>query len=245
MPDIFVSKEKVFKKPILNKSTLPEKSVFSKKSKKYIKKQRRKRLDSVLGAETVEDFCKRGNGQLASFCYYPKNLSFINKDPEEEIILLVRKHVFTNFRWIIIALIMLLAPAFYSVLPFFEFLPSGFKVIIVLIWYLITFAFILEKFLSWFFNVNILTDERIIEVDFLNLIYREMTDANIDQIQDVTVQMGGGIRTLLNFGNIQIQTAAEIPQIQFESIPAPDKVAKILRELRVEEEIEKIEGRVR
>jgi len=99
--------------------------------------------------------------------------------------------------------------------------------------------------LGWFFHVNIVTDERIIEVDFVNLIYREITDANIDQIQDVTVEMGGGIRTYFNYGDLIIQTAAEIPKIDFEAVPKPDMVAKVLRELRVEEEQEKLEGRVR
>ena len=40
------------------------------------------------------------------------------------------------------------------------------------VWYLILAAFIFEEFLGWFFNVNIITDERIVEVDFHNLIYR-------------------------------------------------------------------------
>jgi len=44
---------------------------------------------------------------------------------------------------------------------------------------------------------------------------------------------------------VVIQTAAAIPLITFEAVPKPDKVAKTLRELRVEEEQEKIEGRVR
>jgi hypothetical protein len=61
----------------------------------------------------------------------------------------------------------------------------------------------------------------------------------------VTVKMGGVIRTMFNYGDVIIQTAAEIPQIEFHAVPHPDRVAAILRELRVEEEREKLEGRVR
>ena len=117
--------------------------------------------------------------------------------------------------------------------------------IVVFVWYLFTVSFTLEKFLAWFFNVNVITDERIIDVDFHNLIYRQISDANIDQIQDVTVEVGGGIRTFLNYGNVVIQTAAEVLRIDLLDIPRPDDVAKILRSLRVEEEKEKLEGRVR
>jgi membrane protein YdbS with pleckstrin-like domain len=182
---------------------------------------------------------------FAAFSYFPDKTDFLNRDAEEEIILLLRKHPFTNVKWILIALFMLIAPMFLTVFPYFDLLPVRFQIASILIWYLVTLAFVIEEFLSWFFHVNIITDERIIEVDFLNLLYRELTDANIDQIQDVTVKIGGALRTTFNYGDIQIQTAAEIPQIVFEAAPRPDAVAKILRELRVEEEIEKLEGRHR
>jgi hypothetical protein len=182
---------------------------------------------------------------LSTFCYWPDHVEFINKDPEEEVVLLLRKHLITNLRWVILAFFMIIAPSFLPILSFFEFLPFRFQVFLVVIWYLVTTAFVLEKFLSWYFHVSIITDERIIEVDFPNLIYREITDANIDQIQDVTVEVGGASRTFLHYGNIIIQTAAQIPKLEFEAVPHPDKVAKILRELRIEEEIEKLEGRVR
>jgi len=108
---------------------------------------------------------------LSAFCYYPDNVKFINEDPEEKIILLLRKHPITNLGWLSITFLMLIAPPFLSVASPFEMLPWGFQIILSLVWYLITTAFVLEQFLSWFFHVNIVTDERIIEVDFVNLLY--------------------------------------------------------------------------
>lgn len=181
------------------------------------------------------------------FCYslYPDKAKFINEDPEEKVVLLLRRHPLTNLNWILLSIAMIVAPAFMSVFTFFELLPSEFQIVLIMIWYLVTSAFILERFLIWYFHVNIVTDERIIDVDFVNLFYREITDANIDQIQDVTVEVGGGARTFFGYGNVVIQTAAEVPKIDFESVPHPDKIARILRELRIEEEVEKLEGRVR
>ncbi|KKQ43821.1 MAG: hypothetical protein US62_C0041G0010 [Candidatus Woesebacteria bacterium GW2011_GWA1_37_8] len=179
------------------------------------------------------------------FYYYPDNVNFITREPEEKIILMLRAHPITNLRWMLTGLLMSLAPIFFLFFPFFEKLPIGYQNILVIIWYLITFAFIFEEFLMWFFHVNIVTDERIIEVDFVSIFAREITDANLDQIQDVTSQIVGGVWTFFNFGNVIVQTASEIPRITFEKVPKPDEVSKILRELRVEEEQEKIEGRVR
>lgn len=183
--------------------------------------------------------------KLTAFNYYPDNTNFVGADSEEKIVLLLRRHKITNIPWIFMAIIMVSAPLVLMLFGFFSTIPFNFLVVGLMFWYLITTAFIFEKFLGWFFNVNIITDERMFDVDFVNLVYREITDANTDQIQDVTVQVGSVIRTVFNYGDVRIQTAAQIPQILFEAVPSPDKVAQILRELRVEEEIEKIEGRAR
>jgi len=227
MPDIFVSKPKKTSDPKGHR-------LGGKKKPLVVKKSTSKAKHKTYSFNP-----------LSSFIHYPKDANFINKDPEEKVVLILRKHFITNVSWILIAIVMLFAPSVLSFFPILDFLPGRYQFVAVMIWYLITTAFVFENFLTWFFNVNIVTDERVFDVDFVNLTYREMTDANIDQIQDVTVRMGSVIRTVTNYGDIIIQTAAEIPQIEFIAIPKPDKVAKILRELRVEEEQEKIEGRVR
>jgi len=126
-----------------------------------------------------------------------------------------------------------------------NFIPSGYRLIITLAWYLLTFAFSLEKFLSWFFNVNIITDERIVDIDFPSILYKDISETKIDQIQDVSIKVGGFIRSLFNFGDVLIQTAGAVPEIHFSAVPNPEQVSKILNELILEEEQEKLDGRVR
>lgn len=188
---------------------------------------------------------KGAQSLMSAYCYYPDGVRFVGVDGEEKIVLFLRKHPITNVRWILVAIIMVFTPLLVSFLPGVSVVPIRFQLVGILIWYLITMAFIFEEFLGWFFNVYIITDERVFDVDFVNLVYREITDANIDQIQDVTTTLSGALRTMLHFGDVFIQTSAEIPQIEFKDVPHPDRVASVLRDLRVEEEQEKIEGRVR
>jgi len=157
----------------------------------------------------------------------------------------LRRHPITNVAWMLIVVLMIFAPLVLSIFPLLSFLPGNFQFIAVLVWYLITMAFILENFLTWFFNVNIITDERIIDIDFHNLIYKEVSDCKIDKIQDVTYKMGGVTRTIFNYGDVYIQTAAEVPAFEFLAVPKPNKVARVLQDLMIEEEKEKLEGRVR
>lgn len=182
---------------------------------------------------------------LASFLMVPYGINFETRESEEKVILFLRKHFITNIPWIFTGLIMILAPIVVMYLSILESVPSNFRFIFMMIWYLITMAYILESFLTWFFNVNVITDERIVDIDFHNLIYKEVSDANIDKIQDVTYKMGGVIRTLFNYGDVMIQTASEVPNFDFSAVPYPDKVAKVLQDLRTEEQQEAMEGRVR
>ncbi len=195
--------------------------------------------------KNIEKYGLHNHNPLSSYCYYPDEIKFVAKDSKEKIILFLRRHPITNVGWILVSILMALAPMVLDRFPIIAFLPENFQFIAVLGWYLITIAYTFESFLDWFFSVYVITDERIFDVDFVNLIYREISEANIDQIQDVTVAMGGVVRTIFNYGDILLQTASEVPRIEFEAVPHPDQVAKILRGLRVEEEQEKIEGRVR
>ncbi len=247
MPDVFVAKKRnkesssATKADTESKNTLDDEATKEKAEKKRVK-------GTIFYPKTHKERNKlpgHTHFPLASFCYFPDHVRFVNQDPKERVVLFLRKHPATNIGWISLTALLIITPTFFPVFTLFDLFPGEFQIVFVMVWYLITTAFIFEKFLSWYFHVNMITDERIIEVDFLHLVYREITDANIDQIQDVTVVVGSALRTTFNFGDVVIQTAAQIPKITFEAVPQPDRVAKILRELRIEEEVEKLEGRVR
>lgn len=262
MPDIFRSQNKKKQPRVKNSQfshksskslfTAPPRQSLNKtqdlkdvSGKSVTKKERVKKKDLQFSKKILTEKHVKDKHLFSAFRFYPERADFYNKDPEERVILLLRKHPITNLKWITTAFVLFVVPFFATALPFFSAMPFGFRIISVICWYLATFAFVFEKLLSWFYHINIITDERIFDIDFIHLTYREITDAEIDQIQDVTVEVGGVFRTVLNYGNVLIQTAAEIPQIEFEAVPEPDKVARILRELKIEEEVEKLEGRLR
>lgn len=168
---------------------------------------------------------------LTSFNLYPENINFETQENDEKIILLLRMHPITNLKWILISLLMILVPSIVGILGLFDSFPLGFSVVMTLGWYLITSAYMLESFLTWYFNVYFVTDRRIIDVDFHNLIYKQVSDAQLNKIQDLTYNMGGVVRTFFNYGNVFIQTAGEVNEFEFLAVPYPDKVAKVIQDL--------------
>jgi len=182
---------------------------------------------------------------FSAFIAHPARIRFDTQDEQEKIILLLRSHLITNVPWIIIAVVMI--GASFLILKFMDlsFIPGNFILISFLSWYLLTFAFAFSQFLRWFFGVFIITDERVIDIDFPNLLYRSIAQTKIDKIQNVSIKTGGYIRSLFGYGNVLVQSAEAVPQIIFEAVPNPERVAEVLGQMMNEEEQEAIDGRVR
>ena len=51
-------------------------------------------------------------------------------------------------------------------IPLIDFLPGNYQLMAIVIWYLLIIAFIYEQFISWYFHVFIITDERVIDINF-------------------------------------------------------------------------------
>jgi len=182
---------------------------------------------------------------LAAFVVMPPGATFLNQHSKEKILLVLRQHSFINVKWIPISLLLIVTPIlFFPVLPLFDFLTSEFKLFAMIGWYLLVSAYMIEQFLYWYYNIYIITDERIVDIDFISLMYRQVSEAKIDKIEDVTATTTGLFAGIFNYGNVTIQTAAEKREFEFLNVPQPAKVTKFLNELLLEEEREKLEGRV-
>ncbi|HKC05001.1 MAG TPA: PH domain-containing protein [Patescibacteria group bacterium] len=190
--------------------------------------------DKVPSTEAEKIEIQDHNHRLfSSFCLYPDDVDFETREDKEKIVLLLRQHPIVNLKWILGTILLLTGPTLISAFGIFSLLPTGFPLIISLAWYLITSAYAIEGFLNWYFNVYFITTQRVVDVDFYNLIDKRVSDAEIDKIQDVSYMTGGVIRTMFNYGDVTIQTAAEVPEFHFNGVPSPERVTKILDELRM------------
>lgn len=169
---------------------------------------------------------------LSSFLVHPKVFNFIERDEDEEIYLAVRPHPVVNLSWILISLVMTFVPFFYKYLTFLHYLPLRYQFAIILFWYLITFIYAFQKFLSWYFNLFVVTNQRVVDISFHDLLNKHFAEANLDMIQDVSSSVRGLLGTFLNFGDVLVQTASEINQITFEKVPNPEKIIRLLKDLR-------------
>ena len=171
-----------------------------------------------------------------AYTVYPE-VSFIQEQKDEEVVLVLRAHPITNVKWLLVVIGALLLPEILIMLGALAEVP--YKIIFVgrLVWYLMMLGYSFERFLTWYYSVFIITNERIIDVDFVNLLYRVMSYANLNHIEEPAMVSGGFIRSFFKYGDVVVPTAAEKSTIEANDVPYPDKVIRIISELS--EDLEK------
>lgn len=175
-------------------------------------------------------------GLLTTYAHRPHGVRFETQTDREEVVLFLRQHIVVNVPWIVITAIMAIVPTLVfpfilgSVeLPFL--IPTGYIIIAALFWYLATLGFALASFLTWYFNIYIVTNQRVVDIDFQYLLYKHFSEAELMKIQDISYTSGGLPSIVFDYGNVFVQTAAEVPNLEFLYVPHPDRVVKTIREL--------------
>lgn len=107
--------------------------------------------------------------------------------------------------------------------PFFFFLENSF---LLFLW--------LTLFLIWidvYFDVWIVTDERIVNIEQKDLFNRRVSELRYHTIQDVTSEVQGVIPSILGYGDVLVQTAGEHPLFMFHNVPNPVGVKDLIMRL--------------
>ncbi len=163
----------------------------------------------------------------------------LNLDPDEHVIMEVRKH------WIVFAgrAVGLLFSAFlpFILLSFIRvFLPGlldiripGNEAAVFLFFYTLwLLALWLSFFVEWtkyYLDVWYVTEKRIIAVEQRRIFDRGISNLRFDKIQDVTIDVRGFVSTLLNFGNVKVQTAGEDNyDFTMSTVRNPEEVRRVI-----------------
>ncbi len=164
----------------------------------------------------------------------------LHLDPDEHVILEVRKHWIVFFGHALSLLSAALMPfvVWYLCNHFVpQFLPSivitGNPRALFLFFYCLWLLFLwITFFIDWtkyYLDVWYVTEKRIIDVDQKRIFNREISNLRFDKIQDVTIDVHGFLQTLLNFGTVKVQTAAEYSgDFCMTMVRNPDEVRRII-----------------
>lgn len=155
------------------------------------------------------------------------------KAKDEKTVLVLRRHWFVFFYQLLFYIILGFIPiALYFFFIYFSanfFESNLIKALTILgtsIYYLFIWGFLYTTFIDYNLDVWIVTNYRIVNIEQIRLFSRTWSQHNLDVVQDVTVDVKGIFPTLLNYGDIIIQTAGPKIFFVFKQIPNPYEVSK-------------------
>ncbi|MGE5042220.1 MAG: hypothetical protein ACM3IJ_04945 [Candidatus Levyibacteriota bacterium] len=173
-----------------------------------------------------------------SLAYYPEGFTFQDQEADEEVVLLVRRDFITNVPWILSVLLLALVPPvlFFAVPIFFPIIAVTQPLIYlsIVFYYLVLLAFAFMFFTVWYFNVGLVTNRRIIDLDVPNILVKETSEARLSSIADVTLIQVGGLQGFFDYGDIRVLTETYEQHIEFERAPNPNMIRKTIGELLVD-----------
>jgi hypothetical protein len=133
----------------------------------------------------------------------------------------------TNTGWV-------LSLVFYAAIPWIiGFIASLFSIdivgafgskmitLILFFYYSGLFTLFLKNFTFWFYNLYLVTNERIVDYDYKPFVSRGASEIALENIEDVSEKSIGFIPSMFDYGDVDIYSAAEKSAIIFAQVPKP------------------------
>lgn len=158
------------------------------------------------------------------------HVRFSSQHKDEEVLLVVRRVLITQIPWVINSVILLLLTLFLNTF-LQDVLTINQLIVLDLFSFFFIFSYAWVNYLLWYFTIGLVTNQRIVDLDFYHLIYKEFSATTIRQVSDITTKVGGFLGSVLNFGDVFIKTEGFEQNIEFEDIAHPQDVVKLINTL--------------
>lgn len=98
-------------------------------------------------------------------------------------------------------------------------------------WALTIWNVLFTRWTDYYYDIWIVTNWRIIDVDQKGLFKRNISSIlDLDHIQDIDTDIEGIIKTILDFGDIEVQTAGAKNEFSFRDVAHPRQIERLIRD---------------
>lgn len=159
-------------------------------------------------------------------------------NPEEKIIVGIRKHWFVFFLEVFGLFIAAAVPIIIAVFTdnmFPKLVASvgqttfeNLALFAIAAWLIVLSIAFFVIFTTYYLDMLVVTNQRLIDIDQISLFARDIATAPLQNIEDIKVESLGIFATIFKFGNLHIQTAAESKEILIRGIRHPERARDIV-----------------
>jgi len=152
---------------------------------------------------------------------------------DEKIIIFTRRHIISMLGPILMVLAMVLVPILIVAMIYsanqdaFSGIVLNFLVIGGSIYYLVVVTFAFIEWISYYYDIFIVTEDEIIDISQEGIFDRRITEVTLLRVQDVSAHVRGFWATLFSYGDVVAESAGENTKTYIiDSIPNPIAVAE-------------------
>ena len=98
-------------------------------------------------------------------------------------------------------------------------------------YFLNVLLFGLATFVDYYLDSWIVTSSRLIDIQQDGLFSRTVAELELARVQDAASDIRGILPSLLNYGNVHVQTAGEKERFAFEQVSRPERIRRELMQL--------------
>lgn len=200
-------------------------------------------------AQTAQDVLRNGHARsFGMLQIYPDDVSFQSQNPNEVIYILMRSHFMVNLNWVVKAFFFSIVPVIlwglYYVLgnisqdfanrvveSLEELIPVQSLLYIMIVYFAFVLSYIYIKFMDWYFDLYLVTNERILHMDFQVFTGKFIAEAPLTNIEDISQNIIGLFPSIFDYGDVLVQTAAEKSQFLFKAVSDPSWFRDVLSDL--------------
>lgn len=167
-------------------------------------------------------------------------MRFPGQKKSEQVVLLIRKHWIIDVKifsiFVIIGVLPLLLVTFLGEVLWKSNQGDLFLIYVLasLVYLLFIMLFVYIRWLNEELDLVIVTNERIVSHDQIDLFHRQISEAHVEDIQDVKGIEKGLVGHLFHFGRVEITTASNDLFFSIENVANPHEMTRALLDVRDE-----------
>lgn len=158
------------------------------------------------------------------------NVCFEGQRENEEVFIFLRRHPVSFVPFLLIVILILFIPFIVA------FILGGninrdIAIVGLTFYYLGSLSVFMIGWLDFYYDIYIVTDTRVVDIDQNGLFHRVHAELEVEQVEDVTFRLQGILGNVFNYGVVEIQTAAERRNFFLKDVPDPKNVAAKILEI--------------
>jgi hypothetical protein len=161
-------------------------------------------------------------------------LLFCTQNPDEKVLKILRRGFVLELPWLILFVLVIgLLTYLGPFIPNFIMNKDAISLVdfvrVSLI--IMGLAYGLNRYFNWFYSVNIITNQRLLDFEFNELGIKSITECQIKNIQSVNIKNEGFLSFLFGLATLNILTSGDNPNIDFEYIYNSNEIQDLVSDL--------------